>query len=233
MSEAILRPYEASDRAGVRSVCYLTGYMGSPVRWLWPDEESFCDMFTGYYTDQEPGSATVIDDGAGRVIGYLLGCVDSRRAWNPAVVGARHAIARGLAFRPSELRPGGMAVVLWRSVGDAISDAYHRRPVISEMKDERWPAHLHIDLLPEARGKGLGGQLVRMWLGRLAELQVPGCHLGTILENRSAIAFFEAMGFEPHGTPGLIPGWRSPDGGRHHDLVMVQDLQGKRRLSAS
>ena len=39
-------------------------------------------MFTSYYTDAEPQSALVAELD-GEVAGYLLGCVDSRRAWNP------------------------------------------------------------------------------------------------------------------------------------------------------
>ena len=58
-----IRPYETRDRARVRKVCYLTGYMGDPVDWLWRDRESFADMFTGYYTDGELRYAGQIRDG--------------------------------------------------------------------------------------------------------------------------------------------------------------------------
>ena len=69
-----------------------------------------------------------------------------------------------------------------------------------------FPADLHVNLMPEARGHGLGRALMDRWFGRLAELEVPGVHLGTWGENTSAIAFFEAVGFVETGkrTPNLF-----------------------------
>ena len=110
-----VRPYEPGDRFAVRDVCFRTGYMGEPVDWQWRDEPSFADMFTGYYTDREPESAFVVEVD-GRVAGYLLGCVDSARAWNPGAIAGRHVLRRGIAFRP------GTARVVWRTLGDAALD---------------------------------------------------------------------------------------------------------------
>ncbi len=217
MSEPVIRPYHSSDREQVRRICYLTGYLGDPADWFWRDQESFADMFSGYYTDLEPESALVVEVG-GEVSGYLLGCVDSRRAWNPGVVAARHALRRGLAFRPSTAR------IYWRSITDLVHDLLSGQGTLAPFEDERYPAHLHIDLLPVARGMGVGARLVRRWLEELTAKGVPGCHLETILENTAAVAFFEAVGFRPAGRNLPIPGWRTPDGRRHHSQVMVQDL---------
>src|SRR3954452_3617604 len=94
-----VRGYERDDRIRVREICYRTGYIGEPIDWQWRDLESWADMFTGYYTDREPGSAFVVTVD-GTVSGYLLGCIDSKRAWNPATIAARHCVRRGIAFRP-------------------------------------------------------------------------------------------------------------------------------------
>ncbi len=202
----------------MRQVCFETGYMGDPVEWMWRDRESFADLFSGYYTDAEPESALVaqID---GEVMGYLLGCVDTSGVWNPAGVVVRHALGRLLLVRP------GTAGVLWRSFGDTLLDAVRGHGVISSpFLDARWPAHLHIDLLPDARARGLGAALVRRWLERLAEAGSPGCHLETLAENTSAVRFFESMGFTPLGSPSLVPGLRARDGSRLHLLRMVKTL---------
>ena len=219
VGELTIRPYEAADRAAVRHICFVTGFAGAPVDYQWSDEESFADMFSGYYTDREPESAFVaVADG--EVKGYLLGCRDSSRAWSPAAPAARHVARRGLAFRP------GTAGFVWRTVGDALADRIRHgiRPSDYDFVDPRFPAHLHINLLPEIRGGGAGGRLVTTWLDVLRAEGTPGCFLQTLYENTDAIAFFEAMGFSRHGDPLLLPGERTPTGARTHDQTMVQSL---------
>ncbi len=213
-----IRPYEGRDRAAVRHVCHVTGYMGEPAAWMWRDVESFADLFTSYYTDAEPQSALVVDlDGV--VAGYLLGCVDSTTAWNPASIFGRHFVRRGIGFRP------GTAGMVWRSFGDVAVAAVRRRLPPVTFSDERWPAHLHIDLLPQARGLGVGAMLVRRWLDSLRAGGVPGCYLETLGENHGAIAFFESTGFRRHGSLSAAPGLRSPTGQHHTVQVMVQSLE--------
>jgi ribosomal protein S18 acetylase RimI-like enzyme len=213
----VVRPYEQRDRAAVRRICHATGYMGDPVDWLWRDAESFAEMFTAYYTDAEPQSALVAELD-GEVRGYLLGCTDSRRAWNPAAVFARQVVRRGIALRP------GTAGFVWRSFADIARDALHRRLPPSSVYDERWPAHLHIDLLPAIRGRGVGATLVRRWLEMLRAAGVPGCHLETLGQNHAAISFFESAGFRRMGTNAPAPGMRSASGGRLTIQLMVQPL---------
>jgi ribosomal protein S18 acetylase RimI-like enzyme len=213
----VVRPYEPADRAQVRRICFETGYMGDSVDWLWRDRESWADMFSGYYTDCEPESALVAEVN-GEVVGYLLGCLDSSKAWDPGVVALRHVLRRGIALRP------GTARVVWRSAGDILVDAALRRLPSGRVVDPRWPAHLHIDFLPAGRGRGLGSVLVRRWLDTLRDRGCAGCHLGTMAENTSAVAFFEAMGFRREGIPELMPGLRSREGARLHVQLMVQLL---------
>ncbi len=210
-----VRPYESADRARVRHICFVTGFMGEPVDWLWRDEESFADLFSGWWTDHEPGSASVAEID-GEVAGYLLGCADSRWVANPVRLMGRHMFGRRLLVRP------GTAGVLWRMMGDAVVDGVRRRLPAATVYDPRWPAHLHIDLLPRCRGRGVGRALVRGWLERLAADGVAGCHLETMAENTGAVAFFESMGFERHGDPHPVPGFRTPAGGRLHVQLMVQ-----------
>jgi GNAT superfamily N-acetyltransferase len=217
--DIVVRAYRAEDRDRVREVCYRTGYLGRPIDWQWFDIESFADMFSGYYTDHEPESASVVEIG-GVVSGYLLGCVDTERAASAGTVAARHILRRGIAFRP------GTGWVIWRTIGDSIGDVVRRRfdPRQLEFSDPRWPAHLHIDLLEQARGAGVGRRLVNGWLESLGERGVPGCHLQTFAENTAAVAFFEATGFRAFGPPVIVQGLRSPAGARLHTQVFVQDL---------
>lgn len=217
-----IRAYEPKDRDAVRAICVATGFMGEPAGWMWRDEPSFADTFSGYYTDREPTSALVAEVD-GDVVGYLLGCRDSRRATSPAAVVLRHVVRRGIAVRP------GTAGILWRSVGDVVVDLARRRvrPGDLAFDDPAYPAHLHINLLPVARGQGVGARLVRRWLDQLRLDGVPGCHLQTMAENTGAVAFFEAMGFRRHGEPVPAPGERTRAGARTHIQRMVIDLRDR------
>jgi len=217
--DVTIRPYRAEDRSQVRHICFVTGYMGDPVEWQWRDQSSFADMFSSYYTDVEPESAAVVEID-GRVAGYLLGCLDGQRAFDPARIALRHIVRRGIAFRP------GTAGIVWRTAWDGARDLGTRRVRRDdlELRDPRWPAHLHIDLLPAARGVGAGRRLITRWLDHLRVREIPGCHLTTFAENEPAIAFFRVMGFRLHGEPIPVPGLRTRTGERMHSQVLVIDL---------
>jgi ribosomal protein S18 acetylase RimI-like enzyme len=212
-----VRPYEARDRAAVHRICFETGYMGEPIDWQWRDGASFADLICAYYTDHEPESA-LVGERDGRVVGYLLGCVATERVVISRALVTHHMLRRGVAFRP------GTAGFIWRAAADVAVAMARRTMVAPTVDDPRWPAHLHIDLLPEARGQGLGANLIRRWLDSLRERSVPGCHLETMSENTDAIAFFRSMGFEPHGPQHPLPGMRLRGGGRVHHQLMAQSL---------
>ena len=211
MSVRCVRKYRESDRDAVRDICYRTGLMGESAESYWPHKESFVELWTSYYTDEEPESlyvATINDV----VVGYLTGCMDTASAPRPAERFAAILERYELWNQP------GVAEYLIRAKQDSANDTEHPK---GELLDPRWPAHLHINLLPEARGTGLGALLMKQWQDHLRQAGVPGCHLGTIAENTRAIGFFERMGFEKYGRPVLIPGLRGPVGERLHEQLMV------------
>jgi GNAT superfamily N-acetyltransferase len=211
-----IRRYRAADRDSVRALAFATGFMGDPADWYWRDAHSFAEIWTAYYTDREPESTWIAEE-QGAVVGYLTGCVDSRRAPSPRAAITRQLVRRQLLFRP------GTAGFFWRSIADTV-----RSPHVpsGELSDARWPSHLHTNLLRTARGRGAGRRLMEAWLDQLRGLGSPGCHLGTLAENRDAIAFFERMGFARHGAPVLVPGMRTRAGGRMHQQLMVRSLDG-------
>ena len=209
-----IRPYAPSDRAAIRRICFETGYMGEPIDWIWRDRDSFADLITRYYTDREPGSIQVATRG-GEVVGYLTGCVDSERTRGAAVAEIRRLILRGALLRQ------GLGGFLARALVDSLRDRGVRGEALF---DARWPAHLHIDLLPEARGRGLGRRLMQGWFERLRGLGTPGVHLGTFAENHAAIRFFEGCGLCRHGPPIPAPGFRLREGGRMHVQWMTRSL---------
>lgn len=220
-SQPVIRHYEADDRSQVRDIAFQTGYMGESIDWQWRHQESWSEIVTGYYTDREPESASVVEIG-GKVVGYLLGCKNTEEAPDPGMVGLQQTLRHGLALRT------GTAGFIWRTAADTIADTTLHRVKQSELRlnDSRWPAHFHINLLSEARGQGIGSQLVKNWLEELDEHDISGCHLQTLTESTASnsIKFFEAHGFRRLGRATLLPGMRSHTGGRIRDQKMVIDI---------
>lgn len=214
MPEFEIRAYAPSDREAIRRICFETGYMGEPIDWLWRDRESFADLITRYYTEREPESILVAARGE-RVVGYLTGCVDSERARGASVREIRRLLRKGALWKP------GFGAFLGRVLIDVVRD---RGAPEEALAGPRWPAHLHIDFLPEGRGRGLGRRIMERWFERLRGLGTPGVHLGTFAENHSAIRFFEACGMARHGAPRRAPGFRTREGGRMHLQWMTRSL---------
>jgi ribosomal protein S18 acetylase RimI-like enzyme len=209
-----IRAYVPADREAIRRICFETGYMGESIEWIWRDRDSFADLITRYYTDREPESILVATRSS-RVVGYLTGCVDSQRTRGAAVAEIRRLALRGALLRP------GFGAFLARALLDTVRDRGVRGEALF---DARWPAHLHIDFLPEGRGRGLGRRLMQLWFERLRGLGTPGVHLGTFAENRAAIGFFEGCGLARQGAPIPAPGFRMRDGRRMHVQWMARSL---------
>jgi GNAT superfamily N-acetyltransferase len=58
-----------------------------------------------------------------------------------------------------------------------------------------YPAHLHIDLLPNLRGKGMGRALMHCLFDELSKRNARGVHFQVGIKNRGAIDFYKKLGF--------------------------------------
>jgi GNAT superfamily N-acetyltransferase len=212
VSEVQVRPYDASDRAALVALFGAAGE-GAPSSEVWGHERSLAEVYLTPYLDLEPESVfvAVVD---GRPAGYLAGCVDE------TVFPGEDERTRAVIEKYRLHRMRGPRRFFARAAVDTLLLKLRRRPVAGELADPRWPAHLHIDLLPLARGTGAAEQLMQAWFDRLLAAGSPGCYLQTSAENERAIRFFERMGFVRHGANPVVPGLRH-DGRRMHQQTMV------------
>ncbi|PSK85045.1 acetyltransferase (GNAT) family protein [Murinocardiopsis flavida] len=212
-----IRTFAQGDRAELRALTRRAGE-GAPTASLWGHAESELAVYLAPYMDLAPDSLFVaVADGA--LVGYLTGCPDSAAFPDDGERIARAVRAHRLVLRR------GPAAFFARSMADAGWAAVRGRPVSGGFADPRWPAHLHINVAPEARGTGAAEGLMRGWLGRLSDIGSPGCHLQTLVENARAVRFFERMGFVAHGPAPIVPGLRH-NGGRVHQRTMVRPAPG-------
>jgi hypothetical protein len=101
MSVVGVRSFRPADRAAVRDISYRSGFMGDSAESFWRHKESWADLWTSYYTDQEPESLHVatMDDA---VVGYPAGCRNTA-AMRPSTEELTKAVIRRhwLLFRPA------------------------------------------------------------------------------------------------------------------------------------
>ncbi|WP_438023596.1 GNAT family N-acetyltransferase [Sorangium sp. So ce233] len=209
-----VRRYRPRDHQALRALFARAGE-GSPTASLWRHPESEAALYLEPYLQTDPDSVflAVIDDVP---VGYLTGCLDSSTLPNAA----ERMTQVIKEYRLITMR--GPAIFFARSVVDLISARLRRVPTAAEgFSDPRWPAHLHINVAPEARRSGAGRALMAAWFDRLRAHRVPGCYLQTVVQNEVAIGFFERMGFTKHGPTPEIPGLRYR-GVRVHQQTMVR-----------
>ncbi len=180
------RPYRAEDRLRVRALAVATAEGGRPSSF--PDPELLADLLTDYYLEDEPGSTLVAEE-EGRLLGYLTGCLDTRRylrrmTLRVAPRAFARAFLRGSFFRPAVLRR------LWRDAKGARRAGGYRRRAL-----ERYPAHLHVNVAEAGRRSGVGRELVERFCARAAAAKAAGVHLGVLADNAGARAFYERLGF--------------------------------------
>lgn len=211
-----VRTYVPGDREALSALFERAGE-GSPTGELWGHVASERSVYLDPYVEHCPDSLFLAERD-GRLVGYLAGCPDpAALPGEDALIGRALSSPRVLA-RPATIRFVG------RSLGDVLSARARRRPLASgSLEDPRWPAHLHMNLAPEARGTGAAAALMDAWLEQLAHLRVPGCYLQTLAENPRAVRFFDKAGFAAHGPAPLVPGVRH-EGGRVHQVTMVREV---------
>lgn len=181
-----IRPYRPSDRASLFEVCVRTADAGEDATGVFSDDELWGLLFAVPYVERHPDLAWVVETDDERVIGYIVATDDTdafeawfRDEWWPQFADRFPAVAE------PETREEKM-----------LAYAYGRRPG-AEPNAAEYPAHLHIDLLPETQGQGLGRELMRTLFDELARRGVKGLHLGMDPANTGAAAFYERLGMTP------------------------------------
>ncbi|TAM66519.1 MAG: GNAT family N-acetyltransferase [Microbacteriaceae bacterium] len=191
---AQIRTYRPTDRADVAEVCLRTGNLGGDATGLHVSDGLLPDIYVLPYIAFEPERAFLVDTGE-RVAGYLVATADTRAF----VERYRAEWLPSFARRYPRVEPPLTASDQFVEVGYT-----PERMLIPEL--DAYPAHLHIDLLPELQGQGFGRALIRRLLTELRGRGVPGVHLGVSPQNLAARGFYAALGFRPLPSGGTAGG---------------------------
>jgi membrane-associated phospholipid phosphatase/ribosomal protein S18 acetylase RimI-like enzyme len=183
-SVSSIRPYRPSDRDAMYEVCVKTADVGRDATGMFTDDRLWGDIFAVPYVERHPDLAWVVESEDGRTIGYIVSTDDTEAfeawfhdEWWPSVAG-RYPLS-------GEAEPTRQ---------DSMIGYAARRAPGREQHAAEYPAHLHIDLLPETQGQGLGRRLIETLFAELRRRGVAGLHLGMNPENAGAGAFYERLG---------------------------------------
>jgi ribosomal protein S18 acetylase RimI-like enzyme len=178
-----IRTYQPSDLESIYNICLLTGDSGKDATNIYKDPKLLGHFYAAPYAVLET-ELTFIVTLDGLPSGYILGTQNSEvfrerseSEWFPNLR-EKYPFPKDHDFSP-----------------DANIIRLIHKGYIFKNELVNYPAHLHIDLLPNTQGKGLGKKLMLTFIQKLKELNVPALHLEVGKKNPGAIEFYKKMGF--------------------------------------
>ena len=167
-----IRPYHANDKADVGFVCLNSD---GPCKASKRGRNFLLAVYCDYYIENEPENCFVATDENDKAIGYII----STESFDK--------------FKEVYMRDYYTRIKKWE---------YRRRKSAlraiesQEKYKEEYPAHFHIDLLPQYQHKGLGRKLMDALCDKLRSNGVSGVMFTVWYKNYNAIRFYEKYGFQ-------------------------------------
>jgi GNAT superfamily N-acetyltransferase len=186
-----LRRATADDHDALCMVCLKTGDAGADATLREDDPKLMGQIYAVPYQVLESELAFAIEGPQG-VAGYLFGVLDTR-AFNARLAAEWYPALRQRVADPDDDRRA------WRG-SDWARHAIHHADFTVPDALAAWPSHGHIDLLPAARGRGIGRRCMRLLEERLAQAGSTGLFLDVHPRNTKARGFYGALGYERVGV---------------------------------
>lgn len=178
MPNVTIRPYQEKDCVCVQQICIATagpGFAETPHK-----KKAAVAAFCQYFITRSPEFCFVAVDERDVPVGYIL-CTPSFDRW--------------CRYGPEQFLTGFPYGILW-SIGSMLGAV----PYLN-----RYPAHLHINLLPPYQRMGLGKQLMQALEDALRRQNCSGVSLCVSKHNHGAMRFYERCGFQVLGKhPGSV-----------------------------
>lgn len=167
-SRIMIRPYQEADYTQVQNICIATAF--DPLFQQQEMQELLLTAFCDYYIEKEPQNCFVAS-GIEKIAGYIL-CTENSKRWAEL-------------FRKEYIPENSPAKAFYEGLtGTPLRYA------------DEYPAHLHIDILPEYQRQGIGFRLIDALLAHLKIKGVPGLMLSVASDNDKGIHFYKKYGFK-------------------------------------
>jgi ribosomal protein S18 acetylase RimI-like enzyme len=181
----LIRRSRPEDRAAVYEICLRTADAGGDARGQFADPDLPGHAWAGAYLALSPELAFVVEQDR-EVVGYAIGALDTRafvaahrERWLPRYAASHRAPTRPIVTQDER--------ALY---------ALHHPETLLEPGFAGFPSHMHLNMLPAARGKGHGRALIDTMCDALRAAGSPGVHLGVRRRNERAQAFYAHIGLE-------------------------------------
>ena len=188
-----VRKATPADLPAIYDICLRTADSGVDATALYGDPHMPGTVWAAPFALFEPDFTFVLGDGERPALGYVLAVPDTvafdkrlDAEWWP------EARRRFAGFEPrNEAEVNALKHIV--SPENRIDD------IVAQ-----YPAHLHINLLPEAQGGGWGRKLIETELAALRAAGVRGVHLGVSPTNERAKGFYRRLGFDDVSRDGRV-----------------------------
>jgi ribosomal protein S18 acetylase RimI-like enzyme len=187
-----LRKATADDHPALCEVCLKTGDAGKDATWREDDPGLMGQIYAVPYQVLEPDLAFVVDSAEG-VAGYLFGVLDTK-SFNARLASTWYPALQQDVADPGPDQPA------WRN-SDWVRHAIHHPNFDIPEALNAFTSHGHIDLLPQARGRGIGRRCISFLEQQLALAGSTGLFLDVHPRNTDAQLFYAALGYERVLTP--------------------------------
>ena len=197
-----IRAFRPADLDDLYRICLATAAGGDDASTLYRDPELVGHVYAAPYALLSPRSVFVVGGPEG-VGGYIVGAPDTRD------FETRLAAEWWPSLRQLYRDPAGEPRTGWSRDQLMTYKIHHPDRTANEIV-EPYPSHLHINLLPHLRGRGIGGRLMARWLATVRDMGSRGAHLAVGPTNRRAVRFYRACGFqelEPPSSAHPAPLW--------------------------
>ncbi len=161
-----VRRYEQRDKDAVKRICLETA--GQRFK---SDLPLLYTLYCDYYIEKEPNHCFVLTNMQDEAVGYVICAYDYNTYY-------------------SEFKRTYMPRLTKKQARERRAEHLFTR-----LLTKKYPAHLHIDILPEYCGGGGGKALVKALIDDLRKEGVRGLMLCTSPKNERAKAFFSSCGF--------------------------------------
>ena len=170
---ARVRKAQTGDLERVQYVCRMTA--GEEAQQDEAVGEVISRMYSTYYIRECADTCFVLADDEDRAVGYILCEPDYKRY--------------SRVFRETDVPE-----IKRLNKKDGLLSTF--LPIPYRFFGKKYPAHLHIDILPEYQNQGYGSVLLKALLGELQSRGIKGVMLIASADNTGAIRFYERHSFK-------------------------------------